>query len=171
MCQYSLKSCRTLVLMRHVVLAQNLCMYSSCDWLEKATECKLATYRRSKSMWLGACIYRAKLPGSPKQCAMEASQSGHLCGGVIDYSHHVALFSMSNTKKDLHVYLEEWTDVLGVPVRQNDIDGHPTMLCKHCMNKFSALERELESLKQKTRATYNSLPNKKNVGSRKRKKH
>ena len=102
-----------------------------------------------------------------KQCAMEASQSCRLCGGVADYSHRVALFSMPNTKKDLPGRVSR---MLGVSVRQND--GRPTVLCRRCMNKFSALERDLEALKQKARATYDSFPDKENVtGSRKRTKN
>ena len=39
-------------------------------------------------------------------------------------------------------------------------------------NKFSALERDLEALKQKARASYDSFPDKENVtGSRKRTKN
>ena len=97
---------------------------------------------------------------------MEASQSCRLCNGIADYSHRFALFSPSNTKKDLPGRVSR---MLGVPVHQND--GRPTVLCRHCMNKFSALERDLEALKQKARATYNSFLDKENVRSRKRTKN
>jgi hypothetical protein len=53
--------------------------------------------------------------------------------------------------------------MLGVPVHQND--GRPRVMCRRCMNKFSALERDLEVLKQMARAIYNSYPDK---GCRKR---
>ena len=47
-------------------------------------------------------------------------------------------------------------------------DGRPSIACRRCMNKFSALERDLEALKQKARAVYDSYPDKENVGYRKR---
>ena len=97
---------------------------------------------------------------------MEASQSCRLCNGIADYSHRFALFSPSNTKKDLPGRVSR---MLGVPVHRNN--GRPTVLCRRCMNKFSALERDLEALKQKARATYDSFPDKENVRSRKRTKN
>ena len=58
--------------------------------------------------------------------------------------------------------------MLGVPVHQND--GRPAVLCRHCMSKFLALEKDLEGMKQKARATYDTFPAKENAGSRKRPK-
>lgn len=58
--------------------------------------------------------------------------------------------------------------MLGVPVHQDD--GRPTVLCRQCTSKFLALERDLEAIKQKARATYETFPDKENVGSRKRTK-
>lgn len=48
-------------------------------------------------------MFAAELPETTK-CAMEASESCRLCGGVADYKHQFGLFSPLNTKK---VYLEE----------------------------------------------------------------
>ena len=94
---------------------------------------------------------------------MDARQLCRLCGGAADYSHRFSLFSLSNTKKDLPGRVSR---MLGVPVLQND--GRPSVACRRCMNKFSALERDLEALKQKARAVYDSYPDKENVGCRKR---
>ena len=55
---------------------------------------------------------------------------------------------MPNTTKSLPMRMSR---MLGVPVCQND--GRPTPLCRHRMNKFSVLEWDLESLKQKARVT------------------
>ena len=84
---------------------------------------------------------------------MDARQLCRLCGGAADYSHRFSLFSLSNTKKDLPGRVSR---MLGVPVLQND--GRPSVACRRCMNKFSALERDLEALKQKARAVYDSYP-------------
>lgn len=59
--------------------------------------------------------------------------------------------------------------MLGIPVHQNG--GCLTVLCSHCMSKLSALKRDLEVLKQKARATYDSFSGKENVGVRKRTKN
>ena len=80
------------------------------------------------------------------------TRSCRLCGGAADYKHCVALFSPLNTKNDL---VGRMSSMLEVPIHQND--GRPTVICRRCMSKFTAVERDLKALKQKALVSYDSF--------------
>lgn len=92
-----------------------------------------------------------------------STKSCRLCGSVADYKHCVALFSTLNVKSNLPGRISK---LLAVPDIQND--GRSTVICRGCMRKFAAVERDLETLRQNVKKVYESY-NKENE-SRKRTK-
>ena len=90
--------------------------------------------------------------------------SCRLCGTAADYKHCVALFSTLNVKSSLPGRISK---LLAVPDTQND--GWSTVICRGCMRKFSAVERDLETLRQNGKKVYmKATIRRMNLGSKQR---